>query len=84
MVVEDTPPDYGDRFIDRNLRVSSAHIVNSAEIFSNRLTSRTKRVAARSIAAIPTVSIALIGVAVLIADPGYELYAACEAVSNLD
>jgi hypothetical protein len=42
--------------------------VNSAEIFYNRLTSRTKRAAAKSITAIPTASIPLIGVAVLIAD----------------
>jgi hypothetical protein len=52
--------------------------------FGARLTSRTKRVAAKSIAAIPAESIPLIGVAVLIADTGYELYAACETVRDLD
>jgi hypothetical protein len=36
-----------------------------------------------SIAAIPAESIPFIGVAVLIADTGYELYAACETVSRL-
>jgi hypothetical protein len=36
-----------------------------------------------SIAAIPAESIPFIGVAVLIADTGYELYAACETVSDL-
>ena len=45
--------------------------------FGKRLASRTKRVAAKSIAAIPAESIPLIGVAVLIADTGYEVYAAC-------
>jgi hypothetical protein len=48
------------------------------------LASRTKRVAAKSIAAIPAESIPFIGVGVLIADTGYELYAACEPVRDLD
>jgi hypothetical protein len=41
-------------------------------------------VAAKSIAAIPAEAIPFIGVAVLIADTGYELYAACETVWELD
>ncbi len=52
--------------------------------FGTRLASRTKRVAAKSIAAIPAESIPFIGVAVLIADTGYELYEACETVRDLD
>ena len=40
--------------------------------------------AAKSIAAIPAESIPIIGVAVLIADTGYELYAACETMRELD
>ena len=52
--------------------------------FGTRLTNRTKRVAAKSIAAIPAESIPFIGVALLIADTGYELYAACETVTDLD
>jgi hypothetical protein len=52
--------------------------------FGTRLSTRTKRVAAKSIAAIPVESIPFIGVAVLIADTGYELYAACETVRDLD
>jgi hypothetical protein len=52
--------------------------------FGTRLSSRTKRVAAKSIAAIPAESIPFIEVAVLIADTGYELYAACETVKDLD
>ena len=52
--------------------------------FGTRLASRTKRVAAKSIAAIPAASIPFIGVAVLIADTGYELYAACESIRDLD
>jgi hypothetical protein len=52
--------------------------------FGTRLTSTTKRVAAKSIAAVPAESIPFIGVAVLIADTGYELYAACETVQDLD
>jgi hypothetical protein len=65
-------------------RVTSARIINSAEVFCTRLATRTKRVAAKSIAAIPAESIPFIGVAVLIADTGYELYAACETVRELD
>lgn len=52
--------------------------------FGTRLTSRTKRVAAKSIAAIPAESIPMIGIAVIIADTGYELYAACETVKDLN
>jgi hypothetical protein len=52
--------------------------------FGTRHASRTKRVAAKSIAAIPAESIPFIGVAVLIADTGYELYAACENIRDLD
>jgi hypothetical protein len=48
------------------------------------LATRTKRVAAKSIAAIPAESIPFIGVAVLIADTGHELYAACQTVRDLD
>jgi hypothetical protein len=48
----------------------------------SRLTTRTKRVTAKSIAAIPAESIPFIGVAVLIADTGHELYAACETVGG--
>jgi hypothetical protein len=52
--------------------------------FGTRLVSRTKRVAAKSIAAIQAESIPFIGLAVLIADTEYELYAACETVRELD
>jgi hypothetical protein len=37
-----------------------------------------------SIAAIPAESIPFVGVAVLIADTGYELLAACETIKDLD
>jgi hypothetical protein len=47
-------------------------------------TTLTTRVAAKSIAAIPAESIPFIGVAVLIADTGYELYTACETARDLD
>ena len=52
--------------------------------FGTRLASRTKRVTAKSIAAIPAEAIPFLGVGVLIADTGYELHAACEAVRDLD
>jgi hypothetical protein len=56
----------------------------AARRFGTRLASRTRRVAAKSIVAIPAESIPFIGVAVLIADTGHELYAACETVRDLD
>ena len=46
--MEDTPSDYGRDVIDRNQCVSSAHIVNSAEIFCSRLASKTKLVGKRN------------------------------------
>jgi hypothetical protein len=52
--------------------------------FGTLLASRTKRVTAKSVAAIPAESIPFIGEAVLIADTGYELYAVCEPVRDLD
>jgi hypothetical protein len=52
--------------------------------FGTRLASRTKRVVGKSIAAIPAESIPFLGVAVLIADTGYEIYAACETMGDLD
>jgi hypothetical protein len=56
----------------------------AAKRFGTRLTSRTKRVAAKSIAAIPAEAIPLLGAAVLVAEAGYELYAACETLRDLD
>jgi hypothetical protein len=47
-------------------------------------TAKTTRVAAKNIADIPAESIPFIGVAVLLVDTGYELYAACETVRDLD
>ncbi|MCA9913470.1 MAG: hypothetical protein KC496_08970 [Anaerolineae bacterium] len=52
--------------------------------FGTRLASRTKKVAAKSIAAIPAEAIPFIGIAVLIADTSYELYAACQNLRDLD
>jgi hypothetical protein len=60
-------------------------ILSTPRRFSaSRLISRTKLVTTKSIAAIPAESVPFIGVAVLIADTGYELYAACETVRDLD
>lgn len=56
----------------------------AARKFGSRLVTRTRRVAAKSIAALPVESVPFVGVAVLIADTGYELYAACETIHDLD
>jgi hypothetical protein len=52
--------------------------------FGARLTSRTKRVAAESIAAIPGEAIPFLGVTLLIAGTSYELYEACNSMKDLD
>ena len=72
-----------DRTIKKQSAVQARHKAATRK-FGTRLASRTKRVAAKSIAAIPAESIPFIGVAVLIADTGYELYAACETIRDLD
>jgi len=72
-----------DRSIARHKTAAFRHKA-AARKFGTRLISRTRRVAAKSIAAIPAESIPFIGVAVLIADTGYELYAACESMRDLD
>jgi hypothetical protein len=52
--------------------------------FGIRLASRTKRVAATSIAALPAESIPFLGISLLIAGTGYELYEACQSIKDLD
>lgn len=52
--------------------------------FGKKLTARTKRVAARGIAAIPAESIPYIGAAVIVSSMVYELYEACETLRELD
>ena len=72
---------------DATLKKKQAASVNRKKAvrkFGTRLTSRTKRVVGKSIAAIPAESIPFLGVAVLIADTGYEIYAACETMRDLD
>lgn len=72
---------------DKAIRKHKATALNrkaATRKFGTRLANRTRRVAAKSIAAIPAESIPFIGVAVLITDTGYELYAACETVRELD
>ncbi len=72
---------------DKSIKKHKATAINrkaATRKFGTRLVSGTKRVAAKSITAIPAESIPFIGVAVLIADTGYELYAACETVRDLD
>lgn len=52
--------------------------------FGSRLSARTKRVATRSIAAIPGEAIPYLGIAVLIAGTSYELYEACQSIKDLE
>ena len=72
-----------DRAISKHKATSRQHKAATRR-FGTRLANRTRRVATKSIAAIPAESIPFIGVAVLIADTGYELYAACESLRDLD
>lgn len=52
--------------------------------FGARLTNRTRRVAAESIAAIPGEAIPFLGISLLIAGTSYELYEACNSIRELD
>lgn len=72
-----------DRTIRKQAAARGRHRAATRK-FGTRLATRTKRVAAKSIAAIPAESIPVLGLAVLIADTGYELYAACETMQDLD
>lgn len=55
----------------------------AARRFGNRLTARTKRVAATSIASIPAEAVPFLGAGVLVAGTAYELYEACESMKDL-
>lgn len=52
--------------------------------FGTGLVSRTKRVAARGVAAIPAESIPYVGAAVIVASVTYELYEACQTLEELE
>ncbi|HBZ48963.1 MAG TPA: hypothetical protein DEO43_01430 [Halieaceae bacterium] len=52
--------------------------------FGNRLATRTKRVAAASVAAILGEAIPILGFGLLVAGTAYELYEACERMKDLD
>ena len=52
--------------------------------FGTRLMSRTRRVAAESVAAIPGEAIPFLGIILLIAGTSYELYEACNSIRDLD
>ena len=72
---------------DATIRKQKANAVKrqaATRRFGTRLASRTKRVVGKSIAAIPAEAVPFLGVAVLIADTGYEIYAACETMQDLD
>jgi hypothetical protein len=56
----------------------------AARRFGQSLVARSRRVAARSIAAIPAESLPYVGVAAIIAGTGYELYAMCQTLTDLD
>ncbi|WOJ92788.1 hypothetical protein R0135_13465 [Congregibacter variabilis] len=72
---------------ERQARVlKSAQVKRNAAVrgFGKNLTARTKRVAARGIAAIPAESIPYIGAAVVVSSMVYELFEACETLRELD
>ena len=57
---------------------------NLTKKIGTRIVSRTKKVTAASLAAIPAESIPFIGISVLLAGTAYEVYAACETVNDLN
>lgn len=56
----------------------------TARKFGTKLATRTKRVAAASVAAIPAEAVPFLGIGVLVAGTAYELYEACESMRDLD
>lgn len=56
----------------------------AARRFGQSLVSRSRRVAARSVATIPVESVPYIGVAAIVAGTAYELYAMCETLTELE
>lgn len=56
----------------------------AARRFGTRLTSRTKRVAVESIAALPGEAVPYLGISLLLAGTTYELYEACNSIKDLD
>lgn len=68
----------------RQQKATDARRRVAARKFGKRLAARTRRVAAKSVATLPAEAIPVLGVTVLIADTGYELYAACETVRDLE
>lgn len=51
--------------------------------FGQSLVARSRRVAARGIAAIPVESVPYIGIAAIVAGTAYELYAMCQTMTDL-
>ena len=56
----------------------------AAKNFGRRLVSRTQRVAATSIASIAAESVPYLGISVILAATGYELYEACQSMKDLE
>lgn len=56
----------------------------AAKNFGTKFTARTRRVAARSIGAIPAEAIPYLGIGVVLATTGYELYEACQGLRDLE
>ena len=72
-----------DKVIKKQVAANKTRKV-AARKFGTRLASRTKRVAASSIAAIPAESVPILGVSILIAGTAYELWEACQSLHDLD
>jgi len=68
----------------RSLRSSQVRRSSAVRGFGRNLTARTKRVAARGIAAIPAESLPYLGAAVVVSSMVYELFEACETLRELN
>lgn len=68
----------------RTLKRTQAKRSTAVRGFGRKLTARTKRVAARGIAAIPAESLPYLGAAVVVSSMVYELFEACETLRELD
>lgn len=65
-------------------RAAKVQRTAAARRFGSSLVNRSRRVAARSVAAIPVESVPYIGVAAIVAGTAYELYAMCETLQDME
>jgi len=70
--------------ISQRTKATAAKRKVATKNFGTKFRARTRRVAARSIGAIPAEAIPYLGIGVVLATTGYELYEACQGLIDLE